>query len=782
MLALWLSAYPRSYRPYSSTILRVLGLRRLGLGGRQVAFLARLSRVGAAFLFSLHAAAQPKPDVPPSPNEVIIQAVQQEAEGKVYRLRGAAQLETREVRISADFIEYDEATGIVRAEGHVRLENLKTGDWVEADRAEYNLREATGRFFDVRGQASPKLEPRPGVLRTTNPFVFQGKWAERIGDRYIVHDGFLTNCRLPKPLWTLQGKRFEIVPGQRALIYGTSFRLRGIPLVYFPWFYKSLERQPRKSGFLTPNVGNSSRRGYMVGLGYYWAPSRSFDLMYRTQYFSRRGLAHQLDFRARPTRSSDLSLFLYGVNDKGIQRGGYWLKASGLLTTLKAEGMLGWGFRGRAEINYLSSFLFRQEFTESFNEAVFSEVHSTAFLAREAPNRSLTVAFRRSETFHSTEAGDRILIRQLPTVAFNLWDVPVRRSSIPLWVSLRSSLGLLHRDQPLFQTRKFVERSHVSPEIVSAFRWKHFHLVPRVSWQATHYNSSWRDGKISGQGLLRTSEELGLDLRLPPLARVYDGPRWIADKLKHVIEPELDLRVLRGIDDFHHVVHFDELDLLANTAEASLKVVQRVYAKRHGVVEEVLSWRLEQRRYFDSHFGGALHPGRRNVLLSSLELTGYSFLDNYRRYSPIVSTLYAYPRPGIGVGWWADYDPARRRFVNSGLMADARFGKYLVSLGHNHVRSSSVLSPNANQFRGLLVIGDQDRRGWNGAFSAIYDFRSGVMQFATVQITYNTDCCGVSVQYRRFSFGVRDENQFRIAFAIANIGSFGTLRRQERLF
>ena len=33
-----------------------------------------------------------------------------------------------------------------------------------------------------------------------------------------------------------------------------------------------------------------------------------------------------------------------------------------------------------------------------------------------------------------------------------------------------------------------------------------------------------------------------------------------------------------------------------------------------------------------------------------------------------------------------------------------------------------------------------------------------------------------------FALGNRNENQFRVAFAVANIGSFGTLRRQERIF
>jgi len=124
----------------------------------------------------------------------------------------------------------------------------------------------------------------------------------------------------------------------------------------------------------------------------------------------------------------------------------------------------------------------------------------------------------------------------------------------------------------------------------------------------------------------------------------------------------------------------------------------------------------------------------------------------------------------------------QHRFVNSGLAADARFGSFYVSLGHNQVRSSRTLSPNADQFRGLLFVGDEERRGWNGAFSAVYDFREERMQYATTQLTYNSGCCGISVQYRRFGVGTRNENQFRVSFAIANIGSFGTLRRQEQLF
>ena len=49
--------------------------------------------------------------------------------------------------------------------------------------------------------------------------------------------------------------------------------------------------------------------------------------------------------------------------------------------------------------------------------------------------------------------------------------------------------------------------------------------------------------------------------------------------------------------------------------------------------------------------------------------------------------------------------------------------------------------------------------------------------------SYNGSCCGLALEYRRIALGaIRSENQFRVAFLIANIGTAGNLRRQEKLF
>ena len=265
---------------------------------------------------------KPKPQrsQPLAKDEVLVEAVTQEARGHMNYLRGAAKLETVEMRVRADEIDYDDQIGYVEARGNVHFEHFEAGEELWAEKAEYYVGDETGKFYVVRGTSPVKLQTRPRILTSTSPFSFQAKWAERIANRYILHDGMITNCKLPRPWWTLKGPTFDLIPGDRALAYRTVFRLRFIPLLYAPVFYKSLESSPRKSGFLTPNIGNSSRRGQMFGVGYYWAINRSYDATYRTQYFTQRGFAHHLDFRGKPREGFDFNAMFYGVQDRGLKQ------------------------------------------------------------------------------------------------------------------------------------------------------------------------------------------------------------------------------------------------------------------------------------------------------------------------------------------------------------------------------------------------------------------------------------------------------------------------------
>jgi LPS-assembly protein len=716
-------------------------------------------------------------------NFVDVGAVTQEVDGPLRKLRGAARVETTEMVLYADEIDYNADTTYAEARGNVHFKHFLRNEELWATKVEYNMDEETGKFYDVVGVTVTKIQTRPGVLSSTSPFHFEGKWAERIGDKYILHDGMITNCRMPRPWWTLRGPRFDIIPEDRALAYKAIFRVRRMPLFYAPYFYKSLAKVPRHSGFLTPNIGNSSRRGKMFGVGYFWAINRSYDVTYRLQDFTARGLAHNMEIRGKPRPGSDFNAVIYGVQDRGLEQSdGTRVKQGGYSVLVDGRSDLGHGFLARGELNYLSSLLFRQSFTETFHEAIFSEVHSVGYITRQWSTYSLDLVFQRIDNFQSIQKGDSVIIRKLPELAFSSRDRQVADKVLPVWVSLDATAGLLRRTQPLFQTRQFTERADFQPRVMTALYWKGFQLVPSFSVRETHWGAREEAGRINGDNLNRGSREIFIDLITPSLARVFRKKTFLGDQIKHVIEPRASFRNVSGVMDFDKIVRFDETELLSNTTEVEISLTNRLYAKRNGEVSEVLSWEVWQRRYFDPTFGGAVAPGQRNVVLSTVELTPYTFLDQARNYSPVISVLRTTPVNGVGVEWRTDYDPLRGQIVNSSFSADARFGDYFLSAGHTQVRSVPQLSPNANQFRGALGFGNPNHRGWNAAFTSVYDFRIGTMQFATTQVTYNTDCCGISVQYRRFNFGSRFENQFRIAFAVANIGTFGTLKKQERMF
>jgi LPS-assembly protein len=728
----------------------------------------------------------PRPNAP-APGDYDITADAQESESGVYHLHGHVNVELFNATFRADEAEYDESTKTFRARGNVYYRNYDRNEVIYCDRAEYNTDTSRGTFYHVRGYTKTKVVARPGLLTTQEPFYFEGAYAEKFEDKYLLHDGIITDCRVPNPWWTMHGKLFDIVPDDRAITHNGVFHLRRVPLFYFPYFYKGLKKEPRKSGFLTPNAGHSSQFGYLFGLGYYWAINRSFDAQYLFTDYTSRGYAHHIDFRGKPSQKTDFNLIFYGVQDRGVDQGGVVSKAPGvsLIGTAKAEFADGW--TGRANIDYLSSFLFRQTFSNSFNEAIYSSTNSSGFLSKQFGYYTFDTAVSLNENFDSVIAGDSITIRKLPEFEFQGRDQQISQGVIPAWFSFNTSFGLYHRAEPItepgyYETNQFTPRSNVEPTISSAFHWRGLNLVPSFTMHETFYAESLSNGGVTTDHLTRSAPEVSMDFLLPPIERIFDRKTFLGDKLKHVIEPRLTYRYVTGVNNFADTLRFDPTDLLSNTNELEIGITNRLYAKRGNTVSELLRWDLYQKRYFDPSFGGALIAGQRNVLFTSVDLTGYSFLNGPRHYSPIVSVLKTAPRPGVSVEWEADYDPLRHGFVNSMFAIDLRIKKYFVSAGHNMVRPDPVISPPANQVRGTVGYGDPNRKGWNSAFSTIYDYRQGILQFEIAQVTYNTNCCGISFEFRRFDFGTRNDNQYRIAFSIANIGTFGNLKKQERIF
>ena len=157
-------------------------------------------------------------------------------------------------------------------------------------------------------------------------------------------------------------------------------------------------------------------------------------------------------------------------------------------------------------------------------------------------------------------------------------------------------------------------------------------FAPSFGIRHTAYGQRREQGSLRGMNFYRNSREFSLDIAPPSSQRIFEGPKWLGDRVKHVIKPRIRYRFVDDIDNFDKVIRFDGRDLLTNTNEADISVMNRLYAKdaATGGVREVASLEIWQRRYFDPEFGGALVPVSRNVFSSTVDVTPFAFIDQAR--------------------------------------------------------------------------------------------------------------------------------------------------------
>jgi LPS-assembly protein len=244
-------------------------------------------------------------------------------------------------------------------------------------------------------------------------------------------------------------------------------------------------------------------------------------------------------------------------------------------------------------------------------------------------------------------------------------------------------------------------------------------------------------------------------------------------------------RYVTGVHNFSDFVRFDSNSTLTDTNEIEYGIVQHLYVKS-GDAQPVdsLSWRVVQKHYFDPTFGGALVPGQRNVFEALDSITAFAFATTPRNWSPIVSDVKLTPGGRYDAEQILEYDTQLHKLTTIGTLLKLKpYREYFFTVAHFRLQGDPIVQPLTQQIRAMLGYGDFNRKGLNASAGLSYDVNSGTLQNQFVQLGYNGGCCGLAVEYRRINLGtVRNENQFRVSFILANLGSFGNLRRQERIY
>jgi LPS-assembly protein len=806
--------------------------------------------------------------------------------GNVRTADGHVVITYKDRTLKADHIEYDSDTGDVTLTGHVVVTGGENNERIEASHGTFNIHTQKGRFYDVSGSVGLKVKQAEGaalgaqrmVYANSNPFLFTGRMVVKTGPReYEVYNGTVTSCQMPRADWLLSATQFN-VDDTRASATNSIFHLMNLPVLWLPYVTHPVNTGDRQGGILIPEIGfNSASKGDTVGEQIYWPIDRSTDLTVGTIYYSARGWEQTASFRYRGLGQNMARAHYSGLQDRGYYPGGVYVNQSGTDVVFSGrrdllvqedsagnpvEGALAQS-RAVVDIEYLSSFPYREAFSTNFNQAVSSDVVSTIYATREWDGLAASVegdryqGEKRVATTVPFQAEEQVHIFHAPSLEFATADHGLGSTGLE-W-NLDSSVTALKRAQPNFITNGMIERLDVRPEIAYPFGGGGWRLRPSVALRETFYSRS-RFPAVPGvpgpllestATLNRSAVDIQVDVRPPVLEKTFSSgflKNLLRHDVKHTIEPEFTYRYVTGINSFPDVLRFDMVDVASDTNEVEYGVTQRLFLRRTAnnpchaansvadateilgaagkeadAVEdpgeaagrtdaaepvcgnrEWISWRVAQKYFFDPTFGGAVTTGPRSILDTTLDFSGISFMTRPRDISPILSRLRVRTSEKTDLEWDFDYDTCaassstgsasktcQQKFTANNLYVDVRQKDIFAGLGvarlnapaRSYVEGALSSVANFTQMRVLFGFGKPTREGLSAAANAGIDLDLGTVQYGAIQASYNWNCCGVSVEYRKYELGsARNDNGYRFNFTLANIGSAGNLRHSDQVF
>ena len=197
---------------------------------------------------------------------------------------GNVDIQRANQQLTAERATYRRLTGDMTASGHVRVRDSDM--IVDTTRAEWSTAKDEGRMLEAeyhlreqhaRGEASHVLRKgmsTTDLLNATYTTCPEGSnaWQLKASQVHLNHD-------------TAVGEAENVV-----------IRIAGIPVLYTPYINFPLNDE-RKSGFLLPSLGLSSKNGFDALTPYYFNIAPNLDATFMPRYMSDRGLMLGGQFR-----------------------------------------------------------------------------------------------------------------------------------------------------------------------------------------------------------------------------------------------------------------------------------------------------------------------------------------------------------------------------------------------------------------------------------------------------------------------------------------------------
>ncbi len=546
---------------------------------------------------------------------------------------------TREpVRISAASITYDDTTKTYLAEGKVEI--WQGNRKLTADRVTFNSEtqeaQARGNVVLLQGndflrgeEMKIDLDTSLGIvvrgtlfLKAQN-YYLRGEEIERLGENtYRIREGSFTTCNGDLPAWRFTGKETLVVLEEYADVYGATFQIRNLPVLYFPYLVLPVKRD-RQSGFLFPRVGYSNTAGALLGLSYFWAISKNMDSTFYLDEFTTKGLGKGGEYRYIRKAGSSGSLYAYHIRESEEYRGKY----SAVLDRRPDRWQVDYfhgehfepGFFANARVRAFSDRQYFRDYGSTYGEQSSEQAYSFLSLTKDWERYSLYGEARQTVDLR---VEDKTTLQQYPVTHFTGIRQPVKGT--PLFFDFDSSYGYFWREQG---TRG--QRLEFYPRLSLPLRFGGLEFNSQVSARETFYATDENGSQNVALGGFQTS--LGGDLY-----RIYDTGWTSIPKIKHVIRPEISYTYIPEVNQ-SKVPFYDQL--VPKTSGLFYGITSRLIAK---VVEgnvtryhEYLYFKLGE-TYDTPDPLIAARPPSYGLITAELRVRGlkYVTLENIAYYDP----------------------------------------------------------------------------------------------------------------------------------------------------
>lgn len=687
----------------------------------------------------------------------------------------------------ADDLQMNIKTGELIAEGNVVFQTPTAR--IAADSVVFNTKTSMGTFTNANGiaQLGERGQRNLSMFGGLEPDVFfNGATIEKIGsDKYRITKGGFTTCVQPSARWQIVSGSATLRLDHYVRMSNAVVEVKDVPVFYLPMLYYPIQEDDRATGLLMPMYGSSLAMGSSISNAFFWAINRSHDATFSHDYMFSRGNGVGAEYRyvIGPQALGDFRYYWLDENEAIINGQTRQPRQSKSLRGNLSQN-LPFGLAARGRVDYITDVTVRQTYDHNFYNASNSTRSYMGGISGSWRNLSTSGTFQRTEIFsdstNSTVSGQ--------TPGFTAALSGVRLGPLPVFGTVNAEAGrnvLIYRSGTLENDLSLV-KGDFTPSIRAPLSTLPFLQVnATASYRTTYYSESLADDLKTqiDEPITRTYGDMRVDVVGPVVSRVFNPNNAMADRMKHLVEPQFSIQRRTEIPNQDRIPTATGYDkIVGGVTQMSYGLTNRLMVRKDkegqpqsSSPREMLNVSLRQSYYTDEN-ASQFDPS-------------YSYGFNARAanaFSPIALTARATPTTPLAIDYRVEYDPVALpdgpkllgMSLNGTLRHDAAnvTGSWTRQAFTQTLPSGQVIT--ARNFIQASTDFRLRRGTFGGSVTFNYDIALSTLINQRYVGFYNAQCCGVQFEYQSFNypnssqFLLPKDRRFNMSFTLAGVGSF----------